>query len=78
MDSNFKYCKSCDDETLHREDECQRCINSEKIIVYVPMTILNRLVDNHKIDIDQAIDTIFEVQREELKYEYEQSKNNIS
>ena len=74
MDSNvFKYCEKCDDETLHVGDECRRCVNKNKVIVNIPMHILDTMVNEdgaYKMSIDEAIDRTVNTVRDEIKSLY--------
>ena len=73
MENKFKYCKQCDDETYHVGGECRRCANKNKVVVNIPMHILDVLVNKdgaYNMSIDEAIDrTVFTV-RKEIKATY--------
>ena len=73
MDNNFKYCEKCEDETYHVDGECRRCVNKNKVIVNIPMHILDTMVSKtgaYKMSIDEAIDRTVNAVRNEIKATY--------
>ena len=73
VDNVFKYCENCEDETYHVGGECRRCANKNKVIVNIPMHILDTMVSEtgaYKMTVDEAIDRTVNAVREEIKLMY--------